>query len=108
VDTNASGASKAGASEERIAAVLDFRSSSLFSEAERVAFELAEAMTVTPPAVTDKLFARLREVYSEEQMVEMAAVIKLENFRNRFNRCFGVEPNGFYGKLGELLESAGL
>jgi alkylhydroperoxidase family enzyme len=108
VDINASGASKGGASEERIAAVLDFRRSNLFSDAERVAFELAEAMTVTPQAVTDDLYARLREVYSEEQMVEMAAVIALENFRSRFNRCFGVEPNGFYGKLGELLESAGL
>lgn len=88
--------------------MLDFRNSGLFSDAERVAFELAEAMTVTPQAVTGELFARVREAYSEEQIVEMAAVIALENFRSRFNRCFGVEANGFYSKLGELLESAGL
>ncbi len=71
---------------EKILAVFDFRSSGLFTPAERVALELSEAMTQTPAEVTDELFHRLREHYSEAQMVEIATGISLENFRSRFNR----------------------
>lgn len=89
-------------------AVLRFRESGLFTEAERAAIELTEAMTLTPQRVTDELFRRVREHYSESEIVEMAAVIALENFRSRFNRCVGVEAHGFYPRLGELVAAAGL
>jgi len=108
MDTNASGASKAGASHDKIMAVLRFRESNLFSPAEKVALEVAEAMTHTPPQVTDELLQRLQKHHSEAEIVEMAAVIALENFRSRFNRCCGVEAHGFYPRLGELLAAAGL
>ena len=107
MDTNASGASKAGASDEKILAVVRFRESDLFTSQEKLAFELAEAMTETPQHVTDDLVQRLRKYYSEAEMVEMAAVIALENFRSRFNRCFEVEPHGFYSRSRELLAAAG-
>ena len=68
-------------------AVLRFRKSELFTPAERVALEVAEAMTETPQQVTDDLFHRLQEHYSDAEIVEMSAVIALENFRSRFNRC---------------------
>jgi len=105
MDTNASGASKAGASHDKIMAVLRFRESNLFSPAEKVALEVAEAMTHTPPQVTDELLQRLQKHHSEAEIVEMAAVIALENFRSR---CCGVEAHGFYPRLGELLAAAGL
>ncbi len=89
-------------------AVVRFRESDLFTAAERAALELAEAMTETPQRVTGELFRRVQEHYSEAEIVEMAAVIALENFRSRFNRCFGVEAHGFYPRLGELLVAAGL
>ncbi|MBI4298175.1 MAG: hypothetical protein HY666_00225 [Chloroflexi bacterium] len=108
MDTNASGASKAGASHEKIMATFCFRESGLFTPAEKVALEVAEAMTQTPPRVTDVLFQQLQEHYAEAQIVEMAAVIALENFRSRFNRCLGVQAHGFYHGLKEVLEAAGL
>lgn len=85
-----------------------FRESELFSPAEKVALELADAMTETPQQVTDELFDRVRKHYSEAEIVEMATVIALENFRSRFNRCCGVEAHGFYPQLGEVLGAAGL
>ena len=103
---NAGGASKAGASDDKIWAVLHWGESDLFSAAERVALELAEAMTQTPQRVTDELFQRVQEHYSDPELVEMAAVIALENFRSRFNRCGGVEAHGFYPGLEELLAEA--
>ena len=88
--------------------MLSFRGSDLFSASEKVALELAEAMTYTPQQVTDDLFHRVEEHYTQAQIVEMAAVIALENFRSRFNRCGGVEAHGFYPRLDELLAAAGL
>lgn len=108
MDTNAGGAGRDGASHEKIMAVLRFRDSDLFTPREKAALELAEAMTFTPQRVTDELYARLREHFSETEMVELAATIALENYRARFNRCFAVEAHGFYPRLDELLIAAGI
>ena len=70
--------------------------SSLFSEAEKLAFELCDATVEVPVQVSDDLFERLQRHYTTEQLVELAAICALENFRSRFNRIFRVEPNGVY------------
>lgn len=49
--------------------------------------------------MSDELFARLREHYSEAELVELAAIVALENFRSRFNRVFRVEAHGIYCPL---------
>ena len=51
-------------------------------------------MTYTSRRVTNRFFAQLRKEFSEEELVELAAVIALENFRSKFNPVFGVESNG--------------
>jgi alkylhydroperoxidase family enzyme len=48
-------------------------------------------MTYTRRRVTDAFFARLSKAYTYEKLVELAAVIALENFRSKFNPVFGVE-----------------
>jgi alkylhydroperoxidase family enzyme len=96
VDINAAGGSNAGVADEKIAALPDFRTSALFTDAERAALELAEAMTAASVDVPDALFARLRGHYDEPQLVELAATAALENFRARFNRVFQIEPNSLY------------
>ncbi len=96
MDINAAGGSAAGVSEDKIAALQAFRTSSLYAEAERVALELAEAMTGGSVDVPDELFERLRAHYDEAQLVELAATAALENFRARFNRVFRIEPNSLY------------
>ncbi len=96
MDSNAAGSSRNGASDEKIAAVYEYEKSDLFTPAERVALELADAMTETPPNVTDELFARLQEHYNEAELVELAAIVAQENFRSRFNTTFRVESAGMY------------
>jgi alkylhydroperoxidase family enzyme len=96
VDINAAGGSDAGVPDEKIAALPDFRSSPLFTDAERAALELAEATCNTPVEVPDELFARARACFDEAQLVELAATAALENFRARFNRVFHIEPNSLY------------
>ena len=60
---------------------------------------MAEAMTATPPTVTDELFARLQEHFTAAQLVELAAMIAQENFRSRFNTTFRIEAIGLYCPL---------
>jgi alkylhydroperoxidase family enzyme len=96
VDINAAGGSNAGIADEKIAALPNFRTSPLFTDAERAALELAEAMTAASVDVPDALFAHLRSHYDEPQLVELAATAALENFRARFNRVFQIEPNSLY------------
>jgi alkylhydroperoxidase family enzyme len=72
-----------------------WRQSRAFSELERVALEYAERMTYTGQKVDDDLFRRLREHFSEPQIVELTAAIALENFRSKFNPALGIESQGF-------------
>jgi len=51
-------------------------------------------MTYTRRRVSEAFFARLSKCYSDEELVELAAVIALENFRSKFNPTFGVESGG--------------
>jgi len=52
-------------------------------------------MTYTRKKVTKAFFKKLQEQFSNEEMVELTAVIALENFRSKFNPVFGIESNGF-------------
>ena len=81
--------------DERLAAVATWRDSPLFSDAERVALDYAERMTITGETVDDALFGRLKQHYSEAQIVELTAAIALENFRSKFNPPLGIEAQGF-------------
>jgi alkylhydroperoxidase family enzyme len=62
---------------------------------ERVALEYAEAMTITGQRVGDELFARLRALFDDAQIVELTAAVALENFRSKFNVPLGIESQGF-------------
>ena len=56
--------------------------------------------------VSDELYERLRQHYSDEALVELGAICALENFRSRFNRIFRVEPNGVYCPITKRPETA--
>ena len=86
---------QAGAEEEKIREVPGWRVSGRFSDTERAALEYAEAMTITGERVSDELFARLRSLFDDAQIVELTAAIALENFRSKFNVPLGIESQGF-------------
>jgi alkylhydroperoxidase family enzyme len=84
-----------GLSGEKLRALSDYRESPLFSETEKLALELADHLTCTPTDVPEALFRRLREKFSEAQLVEISAAIAWENYRARFNRVFDVGSDHF-------------
>ena len=63
----------------------EYRTSPLYSPAERAALDLAVAAGAIPNAVTDAMFAELRKHWSEEQIVEIVAAIAATGFVNRWN-----------------------
>jgi alkylhydroperoxidase family enzyme len=80
---------------EKIRAIPDWQDSEVFTELERLVMLYAEAMTITPPLVTDDLVARLRRHLDEGQLVELTAVIAAENLAARMNAAFGLNAQGF-------------
>jgi len=84
-----------GADEDKIREVPGWRESPRFSEMERVALEYAEVMTITGQRVGDELFARLRALFDDAQIVELTAAVALENFRSKFNVPLQIEAQGF-------------
>ena len=85
-----------GASADKVEAALgDYKKSAVFTPREKLALELCERMTYTNKRVTDRFFNRLKKHFSEEELVELAAIIALENFRSKFNPVFAVEAQGF-------------
>lgn len=66
-----------------------------FSELELDVLEYAEAMSETPPTVTDVLAARLIERLGEPAFVELTAMVAVENLRSRMNSAFGLSGQGF-------------
>ena len=85
----AGGALHFGVEEQKLAAVWDFRTSPLFSEAERVALDFTIAAASVPNGVTDEMFAGMRKHWSETQIVEIIAVISTFGFLNRWNDTIG-------------------
>lgn len=67
----------------------------VFTELERMVMEYAEAMTDTPPTVTDEMVSRLRDRLGEEALVEITALVAVENLRSRGNSAFGLTGQGF-------------
>lgn len=84
-----------GISTEQIANLAHYRTDFNFSELERLVLEYADSMTRTPVEVSDALFARLREKFSEAELVELTSAIAWENYRARFDHAFGIEAESF-------------
>ncbi|MEE2998208.1 MAG: carboxymuconolactone decarboxylase family protein [Pseudomonadota bacterium] len=82
---SAGAANHSGEESAKIAAIWDFESSDLFTEAERAALRFAQAASSVPNMVTDKDFDALKEHYSEYQIVELLSIIGLYGFFNRWN-----------------------
>ena len=94
--------SQLGVSDEKIDALPEYANSELFDEAERIALEFADAMTITGREVSDELFARLRKFYDDDALVELTATIAWENSSSKFNRALRVPSQKLWTRRSEL------
>jgi alkylhydroperoxidase family enzyme len=80
---------------EKLEQVTRWRESEVYSPLERKVLEYAEAMTATPPTVTDEMVEALRTDLDDSQLVELTATISAENLFSRTNSALGLTSQGF-------------
>ena len=83
-----------GLTDQELLALARYRQSELFTERERLALDYTVGVMRTPVDVTDELFSRVKEHFSDEQLVEITALLTVVNL-DRFNAAFGVGSAGF-------------
>jgi AhpD family alkylhydroperoxidase len=83
-----------GFSDEELLALARYRQGDVFTEREKLALDYAVAVMRTPVEVTDLLFDRMKEHFSDRQLVEITALLALVNL-DRFNAAFGIGSAGF-------------
>jgi AhpD family alkylhydroperoxidase len=83
-----------GLSDDELLALPRYRQTDLFTEREKTALDYAVAVMHTPVDVTDELFARMKEHFTDEQMVELTALLTVVNL-DRLNAAFGIGSAGF-------------
>ncbi len=81
-----------GWSDEQISDLANFRNRSDFTEAEKLALELAERTTADSNQVDDAFWNKLRQHYDQGEVIELLAAIGLFNYFNRFNNALRMEP----------------
>ena len=88
-------AHSAGLDTSKLGEVPRWRESEVFTPRERRVLEYAEAMTATPPEVTDDMAEALRADLGDDAFVELTVMIAVENERSRTNSALGLTSQGF-------------
>jgi alkylhydroperoxidase family enzyme len=93
VDIHSSRSLRAGHSEEKLRAILEYAAHPEFTPAERAALAYAEGMTRTPVDVSDEMFAALREHFDTPAIVEISVFAAFQNFNAKFNGALQADVN---------------
>jgi uncharacterized peroxidase-related enzyme len=92
-------ATRFGVDPDKLHDAFEFETSDLFNDAERDALRLARDAALVPNQVTDRHFERLSRHFTEEQIVEIIAVIAMFGWLNRWNDTMATtleaEPRGW-------------
>jgi alkylhydroperoxidase family enzyme len=94
IDANSLRLAQRSNSLEKVQAVAHWQCSTLFSEAERAALDYADAMTATPPLITDQQKATLKSFYDDETICEITALVAFQNLSARFNAALDIPSQG--------------
>lgn len=85
---------RAGA-QDKVDHLHDWPNQTIYSEEERLALEYTEAMTRSDIQVEAELMARLKDVYSDDDIVELTGLIAFQNLSSKFNAALDVPAQGF-------------
>jgi uncharacterized peroxidase-related enzyme len=89
------------ASGEKIAAVWEFETSDLFSDAERAALSLAMKASIIPNQAEQEDFDELAKYFDEGQIVELVASVALFGYLNRWNDSMATELEEYPSKVAQ-------
>jgi uncharacterized peroxidase-related enzyme len=83
------GAERAGMKEEKVADILNYSASRLYTDKEKVLLDLAFAAGMTPNKSTKSHFDNLKKHFSKKEIIDIVSVIALFGFLNRWNDTMG-------------------
>jgi alkylhydroperoxidase family enzyme len=86
---------KIGIPERKLDALSSYETDGAFSEREKAALEYAEQITRDDREVSDACFARLREHFSEAEVVELTFIVGYQTFASKFAKGLQLAPQGF-------------
>lgn len=95
IDLGSQVARQWGLSDAELLAIPSYATSDLFTEVDKLVLDYAAGISSTPVDVDDELVTRLKDHFSDAELVELTHVIALENHRGRFNLALGVGSAGF-------------
>ena len=95
VDINAATALKRGITDEKLAMLVDYPTSDLYSNKERAALAYTEAVTRSDQQPTATHFEMLRRYFDDDAIIELTGLIGFQNMSSKFNAALGVKPQGF-------------
>ena len=96
-----------GMDREKLAAVWEYRDSPLYSDAERVALDYALAAGSVPNAVDIDLVERMKQHWTEKQIVHILGAISLYGFLNRWNDSMATDLEESPAEMGKDLLARG-
>jgi len=90
-----------GIDEKKLEAAWGYRTSALFDEKERAALDFATAAASQPNDVSDELFDQMKRHWTEGQIVEIAGVVAMFGFMNRWNDTMATPLEAEPAEVGE-------
>jgi alkylhydroperoxidase family enzyme len=96
-----------GVSQAKLDAIWEYRDSPLYSDAERAALDFALAAGAVPNAVDTEIMDRMKEHWSEQQIVQILGAVCLYGFLNRWNDSMATDLEDAPRAMGERVLAKG-
>ena len=96
-----------GIDQDKIDAIWEYRENPMYSEAERVALDYALAAGSVPNAVDEELMARMKQHWTEDQIVQILGAVCLYGFLNRWNDSMATELEEAPRQMGQRVLKQG-
>ena len=85
------GAERSGIDHQKIAEILKYKDSKLYSKSEKAVLDLAFAAGATPNTSSKEHFNELKKHFSDELITDIVSVISIFGFLNRWNDTLGTK-----------------
>ena len=95
VDINSATLAKRSGSMNKVEELENWKNSTIFDEKERIVLEYTEAVTYSNEQVTNEQMNKLKDYFTEDEIVELTGLIAFQNLSSKFNSALDVEPQGF-------------
>jgi len=96
-----------GIDQDKLDAIWVYQTSPLYTEAERAALDFALAAGAVPNAVDDELMSRMKQHWTEKQIVQILGAVCLYGFLNRWNDSMATDLEEAPRRMGERLLAQG-